>query len=146
MSYVIADPQMMTSAATDLATIGSDLTAAHLAAATPTVSLIPAAADEVSAAVTHLFSQHAANYQAVAAQAAAFQQQFVQHLHAGAFSYASTEAASASFLQDLPPIPPELQLIADVVLFVPGVIVVFGFILLLALGESFHSWRTGAPV
>jgi hypothetical protein len=36
MSYVIAAPETMTSAATDLATIGSDLTAAHTAAATQT--------------------------------------------------------------------------------------------------------------
>ena len=35
MSYVIAAPEMMTSAATDLATIGSDLSAAHTAAAAP---------------------------------------------------------------------------------------------------------------
>jgi hypothetical protein len=49
MSYVIAAPEIMTSAAADLAAIGSDLSAAHLAAAAPTVSLVPAAADEVSA-------------------------------------------------------------------------------------------------
>jgi hypothetical protein len=96
MSYVIAAPEMMTSAASDLATIGSDVSAAHLAAATPTVSLIPAAADEVSAAVTHLFSQHAANYQALAGQAAAFQQQFVQHLTASASSFAHAEAANTA--------------------------------------------------
>jgi triacylglycerol lipase len=41
MSYVIAAPEMMTSAATDLATIGSDLSAAHMAAALPTTALIP---------------------------------------------------------------------------------------------------------
>jgi hypothetical protein len=105
MSYVIADPEMMTSAAADLATIGSDLSAAHLAAAAPTVSLIPAAADEVSAAVTHLFSQHAAGYQALAGQAATFNDQFVQHLTAGAFSYASIEATIASLLRDLQDVP-----------------------------------------
>jgi hypothetical protein len=105
MSYVIADPEMMTSAAADLATIGSDLSAAHLAAAAPTVSLIPAAADEVSAAVTHLFSQHAAGYQALAGQAATFNDQFVQHLTAGAFSYASIEATIASLLPVLPDFP-----------------------------------------
>jgi hypothetical protein len=48
-----------------------------------------------------LFSQHAANYQALAGQAAAFNDQFVQRLTTGAFSYASIEAALASFLQDL---------------------------------------------
>ncbi|HWS94792.1 MAG TPA: PE domain-containing protein, partial [Mycobacterium sp.] len=39
MSYVIAAPEMMTAAATDLATIGSDLSAAHTAAAASTVGL-----------------------------------------------------------------------------------------------------------
>jgi hypothetical protein len=102
MSYVIAAPEMMTAAATDLAGIGSALSEAHAVAAGPTVGLVPAAADEVSAAVTHLFSQHAASYQALAGQAAAFQEQFVQHLHAGAFSYANAEAAIARFLQNLP--------------------------------------------
>jgi hypothetical protein len=101
MSYVIAAPEMMTSAATDLATIGSNVAAAHTAAATRTLAVLPAAADEVSAGIAHLFSQHAANYQAMAAQAAAFNDQFVQHLTAGAFSYASIEAAIASFLQEL---------------------------------------------
>jgi PE family len=99
MSYVIATPEMMTSAATDLAAIGANVSAAHMVAAAPTVAVIPAAADEVSAGVAQLFSQHAANYQALAGQAAAFQQQFVQHLTAGAFSYAGIEAALASLLQ-----------------------------------------------
>jgi hypothetical protein len=102
MSYVIAAPETMTSAATDLATIGSNLSAAHTAAAAPTLAVLPAAADEVSASIAQLFSQHAANYQATAAQAAAFQEQFVQNLTASAGSYASTEAAIASFLQDMP--------------------------------------------
>jgi len=100
MSYVIATPETMTSAATDLATIGSNLGAAHIAAAAPTVAVLPAAADEVSASVAHLFSQHAANYQALAGQAAAFQEQFVQNLTAGAFSYANIESAIVSNLDN----------------------------------------------
>jgi hypothetical protein len=101
MSCVIADPEMMTSAASDLAAIGSTVNAAHMVAAARTTSVIPAAADEVSASIAHLFSQHAVNYQATAAQAAAFNDQFVQHLSAGAFSYADIEAAVASLLQNL---------------------------------------------
>jgi hypothetical protein len=101
MSYVIAAPEMMTAAATDLATIGSNVSAAHAAAAARTVAVLPAAADEVSAGIAQLFSQHAANYQALGGQAAAFNGQFVQHLTAGAFSYASIEAAITSFLQDV---------------------------------------------
>src|SRR5262245_56953119 len=102
MSFVIAAPEMMASAAADLAAIGSNINAAHIAAASPTTAVPPAAADEVSASIAHLFSAHAANYQAQAGQAAAFNDQFVQHLSAGAFSYADIEARLARFLQNLP--------------------------------------------
>jgi hypothetical protein len=98
MSYVIAVPEIMTSAATDLATIGSNLSAAHMVAAARTTAMIPAAADEVSTGIAQLISQHAASYQAMAAQAAAFNGQFVQHLTASAFSYADIEAAITGFL------------------------------------------------
>ncbi len=99
MSYVVADPEMMTAAASDLASIGSNVCAAHMVAAARTTSVIPAAADEVSTGIAQLFSAHAQEYQALAGRAAAFQEQFVQHLTAGAFSYASIEAALASLLQ-----------------------------------------------
>jgi hypothetical protein len=101
MSYVIAAPEMMATAATDLAGIGSALSEAHAAAAAPTVALVPAAADEVSASIAQLFSQHAASYQAMAGQAAAFNDQFATTLKAGAFSYTSIEAAITRFLQFL---------------------------------------------
>ena len=58
MSYVIAAPEMMTSAAADLATIDSDLSAAHTAAATQTTGVLAAAEDEVSTAIAALFSAH----------------------------------------------------------------------------------------
>jgi PE family len=99
MSYVIAAPELMTSAATDLATIGSNLAAAHTAATAPTVGLIPAAADEVSAAVTSFFSGHAHAFQGLAGKAAAFHDQFVATLKAGAHSYAATEAAATASLR-----------------------------------------------
>jgi hypothetical protein len=101
MSYVIAAPEMMTSAASDLATIGSDVSAAHMAASAPTVGLLPAAADEVSAGVARLFSRYAEDFHGLASRAAAFQQQFVGHLHAGAGAYASAEAANTASLQPL---------------------------------------------
>jgi PE family len=101
MSLLIAAPESMTAAATDLANMGSALSAAHTAAATSTVAVIPAAADEVSAGIAHLFSQHAQEYQALAGRAAAFQEQFVQHLTSSAGSYAGAEAASAASLQSL---------------------------------------------
>jgi hypothetical protein len=100
MAYVIAAPEMIAAAATDVATIGSMLSAAHTAAA-PTLAVMPAAADEVSASVAHLFSQHAQDYQGLAERAAAYQEQFVHHLAASAGAYAATEAADAAVLQPL---------------------------------------------
>jgi hypothetical protein len=92
---------MFAAAAADLATIDSSLRVAHTAAAAPTVALVPAAADEVSVSIAHLFSQHAEDNQAVARQAAAFHEQFIQNLNASAHSYASTEAANTSSLRSL---------------------------------------------
>jgi hypothetical protein len=117
MSYVIAAPEMMTSAAADLATIGSNVDAAHTAAATRTTAVLPAAADEVSASIAHLFSAHAANYQAMAAQAAAFNDQFVQHLTASAGSFAHAEAANTALLQ---PLTASAASIGNAVAAVPG--------------------------
>ena len=101
MSIVIAAPELINTAATDLANIGSNLSAAHKAAAAPTTGVIPAAADEVSAGIANVFSAHAQDYQALAGRAAAFHQQFMQNLTASAGSYASAEAANASLLQPL---------------------------------------------
>ena len=100
MSYVIAAPEMIAAAATDLATIGSTLSAAHTAAV-PTLAVMPAGADEISVSIARLFSRYAQDYQALAGQAAPFHEQFVHHLNASAGSYASAEAANASSLQAL---------------------------------------------
>ncbi|MGO9385768.1 MAG: PE family protein [Mycobacterium sp.] len=125
MSYVIADPEMMTAAAADLATIGANVSAAHMVAAAPTVAVVPAAADEVSAGIAHLFSAHAQGYQALAGQAAAFNDQFVQTLKSGGAAYAQTEASSAasllgSLLSLLPPsIQGDLGVLVVLILFSP---------------------------
>jgi hypothetical protein len=82
MSYVIAAPEMMTAAATDVANIGSALSAAKAAAAAPTTGIVVAAEDEVSAAIAAVFSAHGRGFQALGARAAAFHEQFVQLLTA----------------------------------------------------------------
>lgn len=71
MSYVIATPEMMATAAFDLARIGSQVSAASAVAAMPTTEVVAAGADEVSAGIAALFSAHAQEYQALSAQAAA---------------------------------------------------------------------------
>jgi hypothetical protein len=101
MSAVIAVPEVMTSAATDLETIGSNLSAAHAVAVLPTSAVLSAANDEVSTGVAHLFSQYARDYQALAGQATAFHEQFVQHLTASANTYAAAEATNVASLQPL---------------------------------------------
>ncbi len=101
MSFVIAAPEMVTDAATNLASIGSEIGAANAAAAAPTTEIVSAGADEVSAAITTAFSEYASAYQALTAKAAAFHAQFMQTLNAAASMYAATEAANANPLQTL---------------------------------------------
>jgi hypothetical protein len=96
MSYVMAAPEMMAAAATDVAAIGSTLRAAHLAAAAPTVAVLPAAADEVSASIAQVFSQAAQGFQGLVGKASAFGEHFAQQLNAGAGSYAAAEAVNAA--------------------------------------------------
>ncbi|WP_156688194.1 PE family protein [Mycobacterium sp. Marseille-P9652] len=98
MSNLTASPELIASAAEDLAAIGANVDEAHAAAASSTLAVPPAAADEVSVSVADFFSRHARDYQARAGQAAAFGEQFVQHLSAGAGAYAGAEAANAAVL------------------------------------------------
>src|SRR5271166_5374170 len=96
MSFVIAAPELLGTAATGLTRLGSTLSAANAAAATQTTGVLAAAEDEVSAAIAAVFSAHGEGYQAMAGQAAAFHEQFVQALTAGSGSYASAEAANVA--------------------------------------------------
>ena len=105
MSYVIATPEMIASAASDVANIGSTLNAANAAAVAPTVAVLPAAADEVSASIANLFSAHAVDYQALGGRAAAFHEQFMQNLTAGAGSYVGAEATNVAAFTANPAAP-----------------------------------------
>ncbi len=95
MSFVSADPASLSAAAETLSGIGSSMSAQNAAAAAPTIGVVPAAADEVSALTAAQFAAHAQLYQAVSAQASAIHQLFVRTLQASAGSYAATEAANA---------------------------------------------------
>src|SRR5258707_11731909 len=101
MSFVAAVPEAVAAAASDLAGIGSALTAANAAAALPTTGIVAAAEDEVSAAIAAVFGSHAQGYQTLSAQASAFHAQFEQALAAGGRAYAAAEAANASPLDQL---------------------------------------------
>jgi hypothetical protein len=98
MPFLVATPESFASAAVDLEAIISGLNTAHAAAAVPTTSPVAAAADEVSAAAAALFADYGRQYQALAARAAEFHDQFARTLAAGANSYGAAEAVNASQL------------------------------------------------
>ncbi|EUA09238.1 PE family protein [Mycobacterium kansasii 732] len=95
MSFVIAAPEALAAAASDLSGIGGAINAANAAAAGQTLGILAAGADEVSAAVAALFGAYAQQYQALSAQATNFHDQFLQALSAGGLSYVAAEAANA---------------------------------------------------
>ena len=72
MSFVVVAPELVESAAHDLAGIGSTLGEATGLAAAPTTSIAAAGTDEVSTAIAALFGNHAQEFQALTARAAAF--------------------------------------------------------------------------
>jgi hypothetical protein len=96
MSFVMTQPELLAAAASNLAGIGSAMSAGKAAAAASKKGVIPAAADEVSALTAAQFAAHGQMYQAMAAQAAAIHEQFVATLGTSSASYAATEAANAA--------------------------------------------------
>ncbi|EUA14514.1 PE family protein [Mycobacterium kansasii 732] len=94
MSYVFATPEIIATAATDLAGIRSSIESATVAASAPTVQVQAAAADEISTAIAALFGRHALAYREAYMQARAFHERFVQALAFGASQYASAVAAN----------------------------------------------------
>ncbi|MEK1147885.1 PE family protein, partial [Mycobacterium ulcerans] len=77
MSYVVAAPDFLSTAAEDLAAMGSAVSTATAAAARSTTLLLAAGADEVSTHIAALFSTHGLQYQLASAQAAEFHERFV---------------------------------------------------------------------
>ncbi|CKL83267.1 PE-PGRS family protein [Mycobacterium tuberculosis] len=67
---MIAAPEAIAAAATDLASIGSTIGAANAAAAANTTAVLAAGADQVSVAIAAAFGAHGQAYQALSAQAA----------------------------------------------------------------------------
>ncbi len=96
MSYVVALPEVMSAAATDVASIGSAVATANQSVACATTGVLAAAEDEVSAAIAAVFSAHGRGFQALSAQAAGFHAEFVQALTGAAGAYTAAEAANAS--------------------------------------------------
>lgn len=96
MSFVTAQPEILTAAAGSLSGIGDSMTAGMTAAAAPTTGVLPPAADMVSTMTAAQFAAHAQLFQQVSAQAAAVHQQIVATLGGNANAYAIAEAANAT--------------------------------------------------
>lgn len=99
MSRLIVAPDWLASAAAEVQSIGSALSAANAAAAAPTTLLVAAAEDEVSAAAAALFANYGREYQTLSARFASLDQQFAQALNSAAASYQTAEATGASLVQ-----------------------------------------------
>jgi PE family len=95
---VVAAQEALVTAASDLAGIGSTLGTASAAAAAPTTGVLASAADQVSEQVAALLSEHGLGYQQLSARLAAFHEQFVETLSAGASAFAAAEADAAQTL------------------------------------------------
>ena len=98
-SFLIAAPEALASASADLSGIGEAIRSATSAAAPSTTSVVAAAQDEISAAISKLFGGYGQEFQALSAQAGLFHGSFVQALTSGRNAYAAAEAANASPLQ-----------------------------------------------
>jgi hypothetical protein len=98
MSFLFTQAEKLTATASDLAGIGSTISAVNVAAALPTTGVPAPGADAVSALVAEIFGAHGQQHQAISARAA-FHDQFVQDMKAAGHTYADTEAANASRLR-----------------------------------------------
>src|SRR4051812_17522468 len=101
MSHLLAVPEFFTSAASDVAGIGSTLNAATAAAAAPTTQVLAAANDEVSVALASLFGGYGDTFQQFSTQAAAYHAQFMHALSRSGNAYALADAVSTSQLQTI---------------------------------------------
>ena len=107
---MLAAPEALVAAASDMAGIGSTLSTANASASLPTTGLLPAAADEVSTQIATLFSAHGQGYQRLSAQATAFHEQFVRTLTASANTYAAAETNAVQTLLNTVNAPAEAVL------------------------------------
>src|SRR6516225_793514 len=95
-SLLIPAPEALADASSDLAGSGAAIREAPAAAAPSTTGIMPAAFDEVSAAITRLFGSYGQEFQALSAQSALFHGQFVQLLSSGGSAYAAAEVANVA--------------------------------------------------
>ena len=87
MTTLLTEPQLVETAAANVAEIRSAIGAAKAAAAGPTTGLAAAAQDEVSAATAKLFGAYAQEYQSVLTRAGVFHEEFAAALASAGNAY-----------------------------------------------------------
>ncbi|WP_155763658.1 PE family protein [Mycobacterium asiaticum] len=92
---MVAEADLVSAAAGQLAGLRSSLSEAAAAAAAPTTGIAAAASDEISAAIARIFGTFGQDFQAVNSQAAAFNAEFVRLLNGSASAYVTAEIANA---------------------------------------------------
>ena len=103
MTTLLTEPQLVETAAANVAEIRSAIGAAKAAAAGPTTGLAAAAQDEVSAATAKLFGAYAQEYQSVLTRAGVFHEEFAAALASAGNAYTAAEAANASAISGAAP-------------------------------------------
>jgi hypothetical protein len=96
MEFVVAAPEMLESTAANAKRLASAIGSARANAVGSTTGLLTAAEDEVSAAIAKLFDNYGQQYQALVAQAEAFQSEFSRALAAAGEAYTQAEATNAA--------------------------------------------------
>jgi hypothetical protein len=100
MSFLNASPDALATAAGDLTNIREAVNDATAFASRSATGILPAGADEVSAAITSLFNSHAQTFNALAAQGESFHKQFASLLSGAGNTYKGTEQAALQSLRD----------------------------------------------
>jgi hypothetical protein len=98
MTSMIAQPELIATAAANAAQIGSTIDEARAAAAGSTTSVMAAAQDEVSAITAEFFGSFGQEYQALLGRAANFNEQFAAALAAAEGAYVQAEAEAQAML------------------------------------------------
>ncbi len=101
MSYVFVGSGAFEAAAADVTRLGSGLSVANCWAAGPTVGVVAAAGDEVSAAIAELFAEQGRQYQALSREVEGYRLRLVQLLQGAARGYGGAEAANADMMQQV---------------------------------------------
>jgi hypothetical protein len=94
MSFVNSEPELLSSAAGNLAGIGESMASGTAAAEGPTTGVVAPASDLVSALTAQMFAAHGQLYQAMCQQAAVVHHQIATTLGTNASAYTAAEAAN----------------------------------------------------